>query len=141
MKGITVAIALTTLFILTLNARSEPFDANGNQTQIIAKGAPSGCPFRRFCGCALAQFLSLDNRDGRYNLAWNWQRLHPRTTARPGAAAVRHGHVMLLVAPTQKDGWFVVRDYNSGGGKSRIHVRSVRGFVFVDPSQRLTKEG
>jgi len=27
----------------------------------------------------------------------------------------------------------MIRDYNSGGGLSRVHVRDLRGYVFVNP--------
>jgi hypothetical protein len=27
----------------------------------------------------------------------------------------------------------MIRDYNSGGGLSRMHVRDVRGYIFVNP--------
>jgi hypothetical protein len=131
-RGIIVAIIFAMLaFFIIGNAKAQPFDANGNGTQIIG-GRPSGCPFR-YCGCALARFLGISDR--RLNLAWNWAKLFPRTDARAGAAAVRRGHVMLLVAQVSPSDW-LVRDYNSGRGLSRIHVRSVRGFVFVDPSSR-----
>lgn len=136
LRGIIVAVAFAILAFLVIghakaNAQSFFADANGNGTQIIG-GRPSGCPFR-YCGCGLAKFLGIN--DKRLNLAWNWAKLFPRTVAQAGAAAVRHGHVMLLVSQVSARDW-LVRDYNSGGGLSRIHVRSVRGFVFVDPSQR-----
>ena len=137
-RGIIIAIAFAALAFLVIgNARAQsmfPSDANGNGTQIIARGAPAGCPFRRFCGCALAKYLGIS--DKRLNLAWNWARLFPRRShPAPGLAAVRHGHVMYIEAAAG-DGQWLIRDYNSGGGLSRLHVRSVRGFVFVDPSVR-----
>lgn len=137
LRAFIIAIAFMALaFLIIGNAKAAPFDANGNGTQIIAKGAPPGCPFRRFCGCALAKYLGIT--DKRLNLAWNWQRIFPRRPQpAPGYAAVRRGHVMLLVSQVSGSEW-LVRDYNSGRGLSRIHVRSIKGFVFVDPSQRHT---
>lgn len=128
-KNLIVAAALTTIFIFALNARAEAsprLDASGNEVQVIG-GRPAGCP-HAYCGCGLRKFLGLD--DKRLNLAWNWARLFPRTQPRPRAAAVRRHHVMLLISHVQGSHW-LVRDYNSGGGLSRIHVRDVRGFVFV----------
>ena len=104
-------------------------DANGNGATIIG-GRPNGCP-HSYCGCGLRMYLGLS--DKRLNLASNWARLFPRTSAQPGAAAVRSGHVMLLVSHVQGSVW-IVRDYNSGNGLSRIHARSVAGYVFVNPS-------
>src|SRR5690348_4337824 len=91
-KNFLVVALFTAILCLALHARAEarPLAATGNE---IIGGRPSGCPFR-FCGCGLAKYLGLN--DKRLNLAWNWARLFPRTHAQPGAAAVRHHHVMLL---------------------------------------------
>lgn len=71
--------------------------------------------------------------DTRLNLAWNWARLFPRMPGpAAGLAAVRHGHVMYIEASLGGGRW-LIRDYNSGGGLSRLHVRDVRGYVFVNP--------
>jgi hypothetical protein len=103
-------------------------DANGNSAAIIG-GRPAGCP-HQYCGCGLRIHLGIS--DKRLNLAWNWVKLFPKTSAHAGAAAVRHGHVMLLESHVSGSVW-IVRDYNSGGGLSRIHHRDVRGYVFVEP--------
>lgn len=107
-------------------------DSNGN-TEIIG-GRPEGCP-HRYCGCGLRKYLGI--ADKRLDLAWNWAKLFPREPGpRAGLAAVRHGHVMYIEA-SAGDGQWLIRDYNSGGGLSRLHVVSVRGFVFVNPHQRI----
>lgn len=91
---------------------------------------PSGCP-HAYCGCGLRKYLGLE--DARLNLASNWARLFPRESGpRAGLAAVRRGHVMYIEASAGNGQW-LVRDYNSGGGLSRLHVRDVRGYVFVNP--------
>ena len=125
-KNFLVVALFTALLCLALNARAEarPFDANGNQ---IIGGRPSGCPFR-FCGCGLAKYLGLN--DKRLNLAWNWARLFPRTHAQPGAAAVRHHHVMLLEREVSPGHWQVL-DFNGGRHLTWRHVRDVGGYVFV----------
>jgi hypothetical protein len=76
----------------------------------------------------LRKYLGID--DVRLNLAANWAKIFPHTHAQSGAAAVRTHHVMLLLSPVSGTTW-MVRDYNSGGGLSRIHVRDIRGFQFV----------
>jgi hypothetical protein len=103
-------------------------DVNVNAVTIIG-GRPAGCP-HSYCGCGLRKYLGLS--DKRLNLAWNWARLLPRTHAHAGAAAVRRNHVLLLVRHVSGSRW-IVRDYNSGNGLSRIHERSVSGYVFVNP--------
>jgi hypothetical protein len=110
-------------------------DANGNNIAIIGS-RPAGCP-HEYCGCGLRIYLGLS--DKRLNLAWNWARFFPRTSAHAGAAAVRRGHVMLLESQVSGSVW-IVRDYNSGSGLSRIHERDVRGYIFVEPraGQQLT---
>jgi hypothetical protein len=111
-------------------------DATGNRAYAMADAAqiigtrPAGCP-HSYCGCGLRKYLGLD--DKRLNLASNWARLFPRESApRAGLAAVRSGHVMYIEGSAGNGQW-LVRDYNSGGGLSRVHVRDVRGYVFVNP--------
>lgn len=105
----------------------------GVQGTIIG-GRPAGCP-HRYCGCGLRKYLGI--ADKRLNLARNWARLFPRVAGpAPGVAAVRNGHVMYIERAAG-DGQWLVRDYNSGGGLSRLHVRSVRGYIFVNPHVRL----
>lgn len=128
-KTILTAIMLTLIFCLAMQARADarPFDGNGNQ---VIGGRPAGCP-HAYCGCGLRKFLGID--DVRLNLAANWGRLFPHTSARPGAVAVRHHHVMLLVSHVGGS-WWIVRDWNSGGGLTRIHVRNTKGFAYVSPT-------
>lgn len=111
-------------------------DATGNRAYAMADAAqiigarPSDCP-HAYCGCGLRKYLGLE--DKRLNLASNWARLFPRESGpRAGVAAVRSGHVMYIEGPAGNGQW-LVRDYNSGGGLSRVHVRDVRGYVFVNP--------
>jgi hypothetical protein len=100
-----------------------------NEGTIIGS-RPSGCP-HSYCGCGLRMYLGLS--DVRLNLASNWSRLFPHEGApRAGLAAVRSGHVMYIEAAAG-DGQWLIRDYNSGGGLSRVHVRDVRGYAFVNP--------
>ena len=111
-------------------------DAVGNRGYAMADTAqiigtrPSDCP-HSYCGCGLRKYLGLE--DKRLNLASNWARLFPREAGpRAGLAAVRSGHVMYIEGSAGNGQW-LVRDYNSGGGLSRVHVRDVRGYVFVNP--------
>jgi hypothetical protein len=107
--------------------RRPAIDANGNA--VVIGGRPTGCP-HAYCGCGLARYLGL--KDRRLNLAWSWAKMFPRTSAAPGMAAVRRGHVMLLQSHVEGTRW-IVRDYNGGRHLSWIHERDVRGFVFVNP--------
>jgi len=116
--------------------RALRLDANGNRVArvsgqgTIIGGRPDGCP-HAYCGCGLRKYLGL--ADKRLNLARNWARLFPRVPGpRTGAAAVRNHHVMYIEGRASNGQW-LVRDYNSGGGLSRVHVRDVRGYVFVNP--------
>lgn len=96
----------------------------------IIGSRPSDCP-HAYCGCGLRKYLGLS--DKRLNLASNWAKLFPRASGpAAGVAAVRSGHVMLIESSAGNGQW-LVRDYNSGGGMSRLHIRDVRGYVFVNP--------
>jgi hypothetical protein len=92
---------------------------------------PSGCP-HRFCGCE-ASIYKFGKIIADLNLASNWIRRFPRTMAAPGMAAARSGHVMILMSHVSGSDW-LVHDGNSGGGLTREHVRSIRGYVIVDPN-------
>jgi hypothetical protein len=126
-------------------ANEEPpvLDAAGNRTFAMVDAGtvigsrPGDCP-HAYCGCGLRKYLGLS--DVRLNLASNWARLLPREGG-PGVglAAVRNHHVMYLEG-TAGDGQWLVRDYNSGGGLSRVHVRDVRGYIFVNPHARVASQ-
>jgi hypothetical protein len=117
-----------------------PLDATGNRalamadTGTIIGARPSGCP-HAYCGCGLRKYLGLS--DERLNLASNWARLLPREIGpRAGVAAVRSHHVMYIEGAAG-DGQWLIRDYNSGGGLSRVRVGSVRGYIFVNPHAQI----
>jgi hypothetical protein len=107
--------------------------AAADQGTIIGS-RPAGCP-HSYCGCGLRKYLGL--ADKRLNLAHNWARLFPHeSTPRAGLAAVRAHHVMYIESSAAGGQW-MVRDYNSGGGLSRLHVREVRGYVLVNPHAQI----
>lgn len=97
-------------------------------TQIIPH--PAGCPRRLFCGCGAAvRVFGAPVRN--LWLAANWLRF-PRAVPAPGMAAARRGHVFVLESHVGGNLWLVT-DHNSGGGLSRLHVRSISGFTIVNP--------
>ena len=46
--------------------------------------------------------------------------------------AARSGHVMVLMSHVDGNMW-MVHDGNSGGGRTREHVRSISGYAIVNP--------
>ncbi len=109
-------------------ARATQVDANGNS--VIIGGRPSGCP-HQFCGCEASLYVFGEIRK-ELNLAANWVRKFPRTQAAPGMVAARSGHVFVLMSHVEGNQW-LVHDGNSGGGKTRRHVRSIAGYAIVNP--------
>jgi hypothetical protein len=101
----------------------------GRSGQVIG-GRPSGCP-HAFCGCALSIKLFGHQVPG-LNLAANWLRF-PRTSPAPGMVAARPGHVWQIIGPGSRQGYYIGWDANSGGGRIRIHERSIAGFTIVNP--------
>jgi hypothetical protein len=101
------------------------FDANGT----VVGNRPAGCP-RAFCGCEASLYLFGHIR-ADLNRASNWMRF-PRTSPAPGTVAVRNHHVMVLVNQVDGSNW-LVHDGNSGGGLTRNHVVSIRGYRIVNP--------
>ncbi len=112
----------------TRGNRTQIADANGNG--MIIGSRPSGCP-HRFCGCEASLYVFGEIRK-ELNLAANWVRKFPRTSPAPGMVAARSGHVFVLMSHVEGNQW-VVHDGNSGGGKTRQHVRSIAGYAIVNP--------
>ena len=108
--------------------RAATLDAAGNS--VIVGGRPPGCP-HRFCGCEASLYVFGEIRKD-LNLAANWARKFPRTQPAPGMVAARSGHVFVLMSHVEGNQW-LVHDGNSGGGKSRRHVRSIAGYAVVNP--------
>lgn len=102
-------------------------DANGGA---VVNRRPQGCP-HAFCGCEASLYVFGKIRP-ELNLASNWIRKFPRTSPAPGMAAARSGHVMVLMSHVEGNNW-LVHDGNSGGGLTREHIRSISGYVIVNP--------
>lgn len=93
---------------------------------------PSGCPARAFCACGAAvEVFGRAIRDLWPVKAW---KRFPRDVPAPGNVAIerRRSHLFVLVAPRGGSDW-LVKDFNSGGHRSRLHVRSISGTVIVNP--------
>lgn len=91
---------------------------------------PLGCPRRAFCGCGAS--VNLFGRPVReLFLAANWFKF-PRAEPGHNMVAVRRGHVFVLKEHLKGDLWRVF-DANSGGRRTRMHARSIRGYVIVNP--------
>ena len=103
-------------------------DANGNE--VVVGRRPAGCPYE-FCGCEASLYLFGKIRR-ELNLAANWIRKFPRAEPAAGMAAVRRHHVMILMSHVAGKDW-LVHDGNSGNHLTREHVRSIAGYVIVDP--------
>ena len=96
----------------------------------VIGGRPSGCP-HAYCGCEASRFI-FNRIIPELNLAANWIRKFPHTSPAPGMAAARSHHVMVLMSHVEGQNW-LVHDGNSGHGLTREHVRSISGYVIVDP--------
>lgn len=108
--------------------RIAAYDGNGNGTTILPH--PVGCPSRAFCACgASVRIFGHSIRSLWPSTAWY---RFPRDAAAAGNVAVRRGHVFVLESHVSGRNW-LVSDYNSGGHKSRRHVRSIAGYTIVNP--------
>lgn len=91
---------------------------------------PAGCPARAFCGCGAA--LEVFGRNIRELwLARNWFQF-PEADPAPRMVAVRRHHVFVLRRHVVGDRWLAY-DANSGGRKTRLHVRSIAGYSIRNP--------
>lgn len=100
---------------------------------------PNGCPRTSFCGCGAAvELFGRPIRSLWPSSAWF---KFPRAYPGHQMAAVRRGHVFVLDRHVSGDVWWV-KDYNSGGHRSRYHMRSIRGYTIVNPlSSRYAHHG
>lgn len=103
----------------------------------VIGGRPPECHIIRkgrlipFCGCALSVKLYGYVKPALM-LADNWRKSFPRTLPAPGMVAARPGHAFQLVSHVSGNIW-LVWDANSGGGKIRLHHRSIAGYSIVNP--------
>lgn len=94
----------------------------------VVGGRPAHCP-RAFCGCATAMKVGLSG--SFWNLAANYKVL-PRASCAPGMVAARRGHVFVIQS-CNGNGTVTAWDPNSGGGKTRVHTRSLAGYTIHNP--------
>lgn len=122
-------LAIMAALVLTAPAEARP---GVPEAQILPH--PAGCPRRAFCGCGAALERFGHHVRGLW-LARNWLRFPrvPRGSEAPGHAAARRGHVFIIKA-VLGNGLVMAYDANSGGRRTRLHVRSLAGFTVVDPS-------
>jgi hypothetical protein len=92
---------------------------------------PSGCPRTNFCGCGVSEKVYGHPVRELYT-ARSWLAF-PRAMVAAGMVAV-YGtrHVAYIIQP-HGNGTALVYDPNSGGHQTRIHDRSLRGAIIVDP--------
>lgn len=117
-----LAIAATVLLALNLTG------AKASEIQ----PHPAGCPGRLFCGCGTSLYLlGKAVAAGGLAVAANWLGF-PKSSCAPRMAAARRGHVFAIISclPGNKA---LAYDPNSGGRKTRIHVRSLNGYTVVNP--------
>ncbi len=95
----------------------------------VVGSRPAGCP-HQFCGCEASRYVFGKVRP-ELNLASNWAKF-PRSTPASGMVAVRNHHVMVLIRHEGGKNW-LVHDGNSGKGLTREHVRSISGYIIVNP--------
>ncbi len=111
----------------TSNSPSRRRNVAGDVTYLAH---PAGCPRRLFCGCGAAIAVFGKNvRELWLSSAWF---KFPKTEPASGMVAVRRGHVFVLRSHVKGDIW-IVEDYNSGKGQSRIHERRIAGYSIRNP--------
>jgi len=96
---------------------------------------PAGCPRVAFCGCGAAVEVGYGPRRDLWPSS-AWPRKFPRTNPAPQTVAYRRGHVFVLKRHISGKTWLVA-DYNSGGHRSRLHPRSIAGYIIVDPRTHI----
>jgi hypothetical protein len=92
---------------------------------------PEGCPRSLFCGCGVSvRVFGHPVRD--LWLVQNWYRF-PRAEAAAGNVAILGSRHVAYILQAYGDGTATLYDPNSGGGLTRVHRVSLRGWAVVDP--------
>lgn len=136
-RSVLIAAVLTLTPLSAAHARSHHHHHHRNHHGRVATAGevvgsrPAGCP-HAFCGCEASLFL-FHKIVPTLNLAANWIHKFRRAEPAPYRAAARPGHVFVLLRQVAGDMW-LVHDGNSGRHLTREHVRSIRGYIIVDPS-------
>jgi len=134
MIRITAAFLIVFAFVVPAQARHYRvthalFQSQDYQTEQYLPH-PTGCPARAFCACGAAvEIFGKAIRSLWPASAWY---KFPRTSPAPGMVGVRSHHVFVLRQHVEGSVW-IIADYNSGGHRSRLHQRSIAGYVIVNP--------
>lgn len=105
-----------------------PGRAASISTQILPH--PEGCPRTAFCGCGAALDIFKKHVRNLW-LAANWFKF-PKSEPGPGKVAVRNHHV-FVIRQYLGNNKVLAYDANSGGHKTRLHIRSLAGYSVRDP--------
>jgi hypothetical protein len=98
-------------------------------TQVVSH--PEGCPRSQFCGCGVSvRVFGRPVRD--LWLVQNWYRF-PRAQPASGNVAILGSRHVAYILEAYGDGTATLYDPNSGGGLTRVHRVSLRGWAVVDP--------
>jgi hypothetical protein len=119
------------------NVRADPlrWSTITHTSKAVIVEHPIGCPWKAFCGCGAALRIFGHHVRSLWR-ASEWFKF-PRTSPSPGMVAVRRHHVFVLEQHLGGDRWLAY-DANSGGHRTRIHARSIAGYVIVDPYKPVT---
>lgn len=100
-----------------------------SSTEVVSH--PEGCPRSLFCGCGVSvRVFGHPVRD--LWLVQNWYRF-PRAEAAAGNVAILGSRHVAYILQAYGDGTATLYDPNSGGGLTRVHRVSLRGWAVVDP--------
>lgn len=125
-KLLYACLAAASVLMVISVAEARPH--TGNSSQYLAH--PSGCPARLFCACGAAvHIFGAPRRDLWHTSAW---RRFPAAQPGPGMVAVNSRHI-FVIDRVLGNGMVMAYDYNSGGGRSRLHARSLAGYSVRNP--------
>lgn len=101
----------------------------GFKTRVVSN--PPNCPPVNFCACGASWFLWGKTNNRKLWRAKSWYK-YPKTNPKKGAVAVRDHHVFVII-DTLPNGQVLAYDANSGQHKTRIRVRTIKGYSIRDP--------
>ena len=130
-RTIALSAALSLLFVASAQTRGMHHRLRHEERSVQFLSHPAGCPRTAFCGCGVAEHVFGAPIRALWTAA-SWLAF-PRTQPAPGMVAVFGHHHVAAIEQDYGDGTALLYDPNSGHHLTRLHRRSIRNAVIVNP--------
>lgn len=125
MKKLTAALVAAFFLLFSVSAQARISDAQKKQLP-----HPAGCPRVLFCACGAAVEVFGKPIRSLWSVS-SWTK-YPKTAPAAGMVATRSHHIFTIKEVLGPNKVLAI-DHNGGGGKSWLHVVSLKGYTVRNP--------